>query len=233
MHPHAKDARRTGREKMKSMGRTGNLDISKMNSVGENMAGGIRESSASMQHRHKSGASGMKRGGRFGKHRSKTKPDMAALMAAAPPDAAAAPPPGAGAAPPMPPQGPVPPPMQKHGGRTKYQAGGAADDDEQGPVTPLPPSPFEEIKGSRKRIKVPKGPTTPPPVEFKRGGRHGDAKEDRKIVKGMVKGSALKKYARGGGVSTIPEKLPMAGHNIHGGGETGEGRLEKAHTSRR
>ena len=125
----------------------------------------------------------------------------------------------------MPPQGPVPPPMQKHGGRTKYAEGGEVEDDTE-QTTPLPPNPFEEVKGPRKP-RMPKGPTVPPPVKpFKRGGRHSDAKEDRKIVKGMVKGSALKKYARGGG-------LPMAGHNTKGGAESGVGRLEMAHTSKR
>jgi hypothetical protein len=259
MHPHAKEARRTGRDKMRAIGKGGNLDIPVMKSVGENMAGGIRESSASMQHKHKSGASGMKRGGRFGRHRSKNKPDMSALMAAAPPDAAMAEGPPAGA--PIPPAGPPmagPPPMQKHGGRTKkyarggrhyhdggeapsqggkgYQAGGAADDQEPIPIpppgeagTPLPPvgSPFHpdyQEKGARlKRYKTPTASRLPK-VEFKRGGRHhSDAAEDKKIVKGMVKGSALKKYARGGG-------LPMAGHVTKGGAESGEGRLEKTHT---
>jgi hypothetical protein len=119
-HPHAHDARRTGKAKMKSMGKTGNLDIPIMRAVGENQAGGVRESSSSMQMKRQAAASGMKRGGKFGHHKSKSKPDMAALMAAT--QQAQVPPPGPDAA--MAASGagggapPAPVPMQqKRGGR--------------------------------------------------------------------------------------------------------------------
>ena len=123
MHPHAHDARRTGKAKMKAMGKTGNLDIPIMRAVGENQAGGVRESSSSMQMKRQAAASGMKRGGKFGHHKSKAKPDMAELMAAT--QQAQAPPPGPDAA--MAASGaggaPAPVPMQKRGGR-KYAKGG-------------------------------------------------------------------------------------------------------------
>jgi hypothetical protein len=123
MHPHAHDARRTGRAKMKAMSKSGNLDIPIMKAVGENQSGGIRESSSSMQMKRQAAASGMKRGGRFGKHRSKTKPDMDAIMAAnAGPPPATPPVPALGAAGAMP-TAPAPP-MQKRGGRHHYKHGG-------------------------------------------------------------------------------------------------------------
>jgi hypothetical protein len=131
-HPYSKHAGHTGRAKMRSMGKSGNLDIPVMRAVGENQAGGIRESSSSMQMKRQAGAAGMKRGGRFGKHKSKTKPDVSALMAAPPsPDMASPPSPVPTAAPGGPPPGPPmptggPPPMQKRGGRAKkYERGGA------------------------------------------------------------------------------------------------------------
>ena len=65
----------------------------------------------------------------------------------------------------------------------------------------------------------------PPPGAMpprKRGGRvhHADEAEDRAMIKGMVKGSALKHRASGG-------RLASQKHHMTAGAVTGEGRLEK------
>lgn len=63
-NPFSKAAKTSHQSKLKSMGKTNNLDIPVMRAVGENKKGGIRESSASGQHQDQAKASGMKRGGR-------------------------------------------------------------------------------------------------------------------------------------------------------------------------
>lgn len=190
MHPYSKHAGHTGRAKMRSMGKSGNLDIPVMRAVGENQAGGVRESSSSMQMKRQAGAAGMKRGGRFGKHKSKTKPDMSAMMV--PPPDAASPPPPVTAGPPIPPGGPAPspmggpPPMQKRGGRAKYERGGAV----------------KIKKGSETHMK-------------ETGGGRGKLKNCG-IESGPIKGG-----------------MPFAGHNTHGGSQSGIGRLEKTKSGKR
>jgi hypothetical protein len=117
--------------------------------------------------------------------------------------------------------------MQKHGGRTHhkhhyarggrtrhhYDEGGEVDEAE---ATPLPPNPFEEMgggtKGGRKGKPKPIKPTPVPANEYKHGGRHPDEAEDRAMIKHMVKGSALKKYARGGREPVIGKLVPIHAH---------------------
>lgn len=64
MHPYKKEASKSRKEKASSMGKMNNLDIPVMSAVGENRAGGIHESSASMQHMKQAADNGFKRGGR-------------------------------------------------------------------------------------------------------------------------------------------------------------------------
>ncbi len=112
------------------MGKTNNLDIPIMRAVGENSSKKLYSSSSgSMQKPEQSDASGYKRGGHVGKHRSKPKikiamvaPDATAVPPSPDPSMAAA---GAGSSPvpaPMPPPGP--PPIAKRGGR--FASGGRA-----------------------------------------------------------------------------------------------------------
>ena len=167
-HPFAGQSRSTGHSKMKSMGKTGNLVIPMMARVGENQSGGIRESTASMQHKRQAGATGMKRGGRFGRHKSKIKPDIDKALAA------------------------------------------SADQAPPAPTMAGPPAPGGPVPGM------------PPGMPMqKRGGKvmkHSDEAEDRKVVKSMVKKSAMK-YAKGG-------RLPMAGKVKSAGAGSGVGRLQ-------
>lgn len=186
-HPFAHHARKTGHHKMRSMHKSGGLPnkvLPIMHAVGENQSGGIRESSSSMQLKRQAGASGMKRGGKFGHHKSKAKPDMAALMAsqaqASPPGPDAMGASGAGGAP-APVSSPMPP-MQKHGGKVGH-SDEAADK-----------------------------------ALFKKMMAAHEAKEMK--VHGTLK---HKGHKRGG-------RLPLAGHNTHGGAISGVGRLEKVHT---
>lgn len=72
MHPYKDKARDTHGSKAKAMGKENNLVIPIMRAVGENRAGGIHESSSSMQHKAQSAASGMKRGGKVPFEGSKT-----------------------------------------------------------------------------------------------------------------------------------------------------------------
>jgi hypothetical protein len=133
MHPFKEKALQTHKSKTGSMGHLNNLDIPVMRAVGENSPKKLYSSSTgNMQNSKQSDASGYKRGGHVGKHRSKPKAKIA--IVAPPPDAAAPPPDaalaGAGAAPSMPPPGagapPVPgqQPMAKKGGR--FARGGRA-----------------------------------------------------------------------------------------------------------
>lgn len=64
MHPYKDQATKSHKSKTQSMGKTNNLDIPIMRAVGENKAGGISESSASMQHMKQAADPGMARGGR-------------------------------------------------------------------------------------------------------------------------------------------------------------------------
>lgn len=63
-HPYSSAAKDSHKAKTKSMGKVNNLDIPVMRAVGENRAGGIRESSTSGQHQDQAKATGMKSGGR-------------------------------------------------------------------------------------------------------------------------------------------------------------------------
>ena len=56
---------------------------------------------------------------------------------------------------------------------------------------------------------------------------HPDEKEDRKLVKEMIKSDALKHARKDGGV-VVTEKKPKMPH-MTAGAVTGEGRLEKSH----
>jgi hypothetical protein len=212
-HPYKHHARKTGGHKIKAMGKHGNLPQHMMRGVGENMSGGIRESSASMQHAKQAASHGMykcggkvhgmKKGGRIG-HGKKHKTNMSEFS----PIPVRDPDQPTGVPPAMPEGGaPAPPMAVKHGGRTHHYA---------------------------------------------HGGRvhHSDLKEDKALVKHMVKPTALKR-AHGGrihhtdsevplkknhmahGSSRIPNTLPIAGHVTYGGGQGGVGRLEKARSGRR
>ena len=64
MHPYRDKAHSSHKSKTQSMGKLNNLVIPVMRAVGENRAGGVHESSASMQHKDQAAASGMKRGGK-------------------------------------------------------------------------------------------------------------------------------------------------------------------------
>lgn len=64
MHPYRDKANSTHKSKTESMGKTNNLDIPIMRAVGENRAGGVHESSNTMQHKKQAGDPGMARGGR-------------------------------------------------------------------------------------------------------------------------------------------------------------------------
>lgn len=118
-HPYASKAKETHKAKTGNMGKSNNLDIPVMRAVGENSSKKIAISSASMQHKDQSAASGYKRGGHVGKHRSKPKVIVAAAPPVAPDPAMAA-----GAAPPPAPPPPGQPPMAR-GGRAYPKFGGA------------------------------------------------------------------------------------------------------------
>lgn len=63
-HPYRDQANKTHKSKAQSIGKTNNLDIPVMRAVGENRAGGVHESSNTMQHKAQAADNGMKRGGR-------------------------------------------------------------------------------------------------------------------------------------------------------------------------
>jgi len=130
-HPYKDQANSTHKAKTGSMGKINNLDIPIMRAVGENKSGGVRVSSASMQHKDQSRDNGMKRGGHVGKPKhSKPKIVIAAPAGdpANPPSpdpamAAAGAGPSPAPAPMMPPPGAMQPPM-KRGGRAAFARGG-------------------------------------------------------------------------------------------------------------
>lgn len=64
-NPFSKEAHKSHKAKAFSMGHENNLDIPVMRAVGENRAGGVHESSTSMQHKDQAASPGMKRGGRL------------------------------------------------------------------------------------------------------------------------------------------------------------------------
>lgn len=72
VHPYKDQAKSSHKSKTHSMGKENNLVIPVMRAVGENRAGGVRESSSSGQHQNQAAASGMKRGGKVPFEGSKT-----------------------------------------------------------------------------------------------------------------------------------------------------------------
>ena len=64
-HPYSKAAKDSYKSKAGSMGKLNNLDIPVMRAAGENRAGGVHESSTTMQHKDQAASKGMKRGGRM------------------------------------------------------------------------------------------------------------------------------------------------------------------------
>lgn len=144
MHPYKDHVNSSHKGKAQSMGHSNNLVIPVMRAAGENRAGGVHESSNTMQHKKQSADNGMKKGGRVKHH--KPPPMMMPAGPPPPPDptamaGAGGPPPMAGGA--MPGQ----PPMKRGGRAYPLDAGsksglGRLEKSHKGKP------PFKPLKGS-------------------------------------------------------------------------------------